>query len=119
MREGQRGNRTVFSKIKVGSTEEFQGQERRVIILTTVRTSRQFIESDVKHNLGFLTNPKRFNVACTRAQALLVVIGDPRVLRDDDCWGALLSYCVEKRAYRGCPLPVDDVATSSPQSHRS
>jgi helicase MOV-10 len=111
-REGQRGNRAAFKEIKVGSTEEFQGQERRVIILTTVRTSRQFVESDAKHNLGFLTNPKRFNVACTRAQALMVVIGDPRVLRDDKHWGSLLNYCVETRAYRGCALPINDDATS-------
>lgn len=104
--EATRGNRSMFRNIKVGSTEEFQGQERRVIILTTVRTSKKFVESDAKHNLGFLTNPKRFNVASTRAQALMVVIGDPRVLRDDENWGALLDYCVAMRAYRGCALPA-------------
>jgi hypothetical protein len=45
-----------------------------------------------------------FNVALTRAMALLIVVGDPRVLKDDDNWGALLSMCVAKGAYTGAPL---------------
>ena len=60
-----------LEKVKVGSTETFQGQERRVIIISTVRSSEDYVSSDVLHNLGFLENPKRFNVAVTRAQALL------------------------------------------------
>ena len=35
---------------------------------------------DLKYTLGFLSNPKRFNVAITRAHALLVVIGNPHLL---------------------------------------
>jgi helicase MOV-10 len=109
---GADGHRSRYQGIKVGSTEEFQGQERRVIILTTVRTSRAFIESDARHNLGFLANPKRFNVAVTRAQALMIVVGDPRVLQHDDNWGELLRYCVAEGAYTGAALPEarDDAA---------
>lgn len=65
---------------KVGSVEEFQGQERLAILVSTVRSSDDWRNFDKMHNLGFLSNPKRFNVALTRAQALLVIVGNPFVL---------------------------------------
>ena len=52
--------------VMVGSTEEFQGQERRVIIVSTVRSTPQYVNTDKQYKLGFLHNPKRFNVAITR-----------------------------------------------------
>ncbi|KAF8217659.1 P-loop containing nucleoside triphosphate hydrolase protein [Mycena galopus ATCC 62051] len=84
--------RAVADGVKVGSVEEFQGQERRVIIISTVRSSREFVEYDLRHTLGFVANPRRFNVAVTRAQALLIVIGDPDVLALDPLWRAFLNY---------------------------
>ncbi len=91
--------------VKVGSTEMFQGAEKRIIIISTVRSSRDFITWDRKHQLGFLDNPKRFNVAITRAACLLIVVGNPIVLAGDACWGRLLRHCVAQNVYRGVPLP--------------
>lgn len=84
--------RGVADEIKVGSVEEFQGQERRVIIISTVRSSREFVEYDLKHTLGFVANPRRFNVAVTRAQALLIIVGDAEVLALDPLWRSFLNY---------------------------
>ena len=93
--------------VKVGSVEEFQGQERMVIIISTVRSTEAEISKDIRHQLGFLSNPKRFNVAITRAQSLLIVIGNPHVLAKDKHWREFLVYCVKKNAYTGCDLPED------------
>ena len=51
-----------------------------------------------------------FNVAITRAQALLIVVGNPHVLAVDPHWRALLQHCVKHGAYRGEPLPPLDAA---------
>lgn len=42
--------------------------------------------------VGFFNNPKRFNVAITRAMALLVVVGHPDMLRSDRQWGNLVRF---------------------------
>ena len=102
-----------LSSVKVGSTEMFQGQEKKVIIISTVRSSEQWLDFDTRHNLGFLDNPKRFNVAITRAMALLIIVGNPTTLASDFHWRELLKLSVSKGAYRGPPLPdglLDDEA---------
>jgi superfamily I DNA and/or RNA helicase len=96
-----------YTDIMVGTCEKMQGQERRVIIISTVRSSADFLDEDRFFNLGFVANPKRFNVAVTRAKALLIVVGNPNVLVRDGCWGALLRSCVQRGGYTGCALPAE------------
>ncbi|XP_059152220.1 RNA helicase Mov10l1-like [Physella acuta] len=98
-------DRLGIPEVKVGSVEEFQGQERQVIIISTVRSNEKLIGSDVRHTLGFLSNPKRFNVSITRAISLLILVGNPFVLGLDANWRSLIQYCNEKGGYTGCDLP--------------
>ena len=91
-----------LGEIKVGSVETFQGQERRCIIISTVRSENDLLAHDRKYNLGFVANEKRFNVAVTRAKALLYVIGNPRVLQTDKKnWLPLLRYCRDNGSWMG------------------
>nr|XP_038936489.1 RNA helicase Mov10l1 isoform X3 [Rattus norvegicus] len=95
-----------LTDIKVGSVEEFQGQEYLVIVISTVRSNEDRFEDD-RYFLGFLSNSKRFNVAITRPKALLIVLGNPHVLVRDPCFGALLEYSVTNGVYTGCDLPPE------------
>lgn len=102
---------------KIGSVEEFQGQEKPVIIVTTVRTlaeAETCVEADIIRGLGFLRSPKRFNVAVTRAMSLLVVIGDPHLLGADAIWNYFIKHCIQLGAYVGTDLP-DWLKGTAPQ----
>lgn len=93
-----------------------------------VRSTASQVGFDVRHCLGFLSNPKRFNVAITRAQSLLLIVGDPFVLAtvsishslwsfllfslvqfQDGLWRRLICYCIDHQAYAGCDLRDLDV----------
>ena len=45
-----------------------------------IRSSPEYVTLDQRHRLGFLADSKRFNVAITRSQALLIVVGNPHIL---------------------------------------
>ncbi|ONK74336.1 uncharacterized protein A4U43_C03F5190 [Asparagus officinalis] len=85
--------------VKVGSVEQFQGQEKEIIIISTVRSTVKYNEFDRTYNLGFLGNWQRFNVAITRARSLLII---------DPVWDKLLRYCANNGSYHGCPLPLPE-----------
>ncbi|XP_067646024.1 probable RNA helicase armi [Eurosta solidaginis] len=92
---------------KIGSVEEFQGQERDIILISTVRSSKKLIGSDLRHALGFVQSAKRMNVAISRARYLMFIFGNPHLLYLDHCWRSCIKYCVDNEAYLGCDLPED------------
>lgn len=88
-----------LSNITVGTVEVFQGQERDIIIISTVRSV--LYRNGERIHVGFLSNPKRFNVAITRAKSLLIVVGNPEILEYDVHWRAFIEYCVVNKACTG------------------
>lgn len=58
----------------VGSVESFQGQERNIILVSTVRSFNS-------HGIGFVGDVKRFNVTLSRAKTALIMVGNDRVLK--------------------------------------
>ena len=103
--------------ITVGSVERFQGNERKVIILSTVRGPRSKRPPRNKVDPGksrsrekiypgkslawenFLNCSQRFNVAITRAREVLIVIGDDRLLIKNKNWRELIMYTKKNGSY--------------------
>lgn len=104
-----------LGNIKVGGVDEFQSSEKRALFISTVRSSRAFKDLDRKYNLGLLNNPKRFNTAITRSCALLVVVGDPYVLYQDEHWHNFMHYCNENKSYIGPRLTEDYILSRAKQ----
>ncbi|CAE6400981.1 unnamed protein product [Rhizoctonia solani] len=85
-------NREGYGGVEVKVTEDWQGQEKRVIIISTVRSDPELLEEGALKFLGFVTSPRRTNVALTRAQALVIVIGNGPVLLLDPFWNSFIRY---------------------------
>lgn len=100
----QRFREAGYYNIRIGPLEAFQGLESRVVIMCTTRTRlgqhphpvTKFVNEDKARNLGVIDEPKSFNVALTRAQEALIVVGNAEVLSvtRDPCWISFLRFCV-------------------------
>ncbi|KAL0228202.1 hypothetical protein RCL1_004345 [Eukaryota sp. TZLM3-RCL] len=75
----------LYRDVEVASVDSFQGREKDYIILSCVR-------SNDHSSIGFLNDPRRLNVALTRAKYGLVIVGNPRVLSRHVLWNNLLSW---------------------------
>ncbi|CAG9796479.1 unnamed protein product [Diatraea saccharalis] len=90
---------------KIGTVEDFQGQERPIILISTVRSTEAYLVEDQRHTLGFVKNPKRLNVAITRAQVIAILFCDPHLLCKDILWNKVITQAVDDDKYMGCDLP--------------
>lgn len=51
-----------WENIEVGTVETFQGREKRVIIITTVRAQRSLLLQDREYELGFVRSEKVMHI---------------------------------------------------------
>ena len=96
--------------VRVGTVDDYQGQEERVVFISTTMTRAPREDPNAREEgsataratrLGFLACPRRFCVAVTRAKALNVIVGHPAALDRWPHWRALLRHCVARGAYVG------------------
>ncbi|KAL9416859.1 hypothetical protein AB3S75_039945 [Citrus x aurantiifolia] len=95
---GSKYVKSVGFAVKVTSIDGFQGGEEDIIIISTVRSNNG-------GSIGFISDPKRANVALTRARHCLWILGNERTLtRNKSVWKALV---LDAKA-RKCFFNADD-----------
>lgn len=57
-----------YKSVKIGTVEEFQGDERDIILVSTVRTDMVDAQFNADRRLSFIKCPHRINVATSRAK---------------------------------------------------
>ncbi len=74
-----------------------QGREKDIIIISCVRSNEH-------QGIGFLADPRRLNVALTRARYAIIIVGNAKVLCRQNLWNHLLHHYSDKRVVVEGPI---------------
>ena len=111
-----------LNNIEINTIDSFQGKERDIIIVSTVRAnckeelinleedeiSIKSIIPEIKSNeknskdnigIGFLNDFRRMNVGLSRAKLCCFVIGHYNTLYNNNYWNKLFCYCEKKHSF--------------------
>lgn len=102
---GHKDSITMAELLRIATVDNFQGEEAKVIILSTVRSGGR---------PGFLATVNRVNVACSRARDGFYVVGNSQTLRQVPFW----QQVVESFAREGNIGPVLRLCCDRHPSHR-
>ena len=80
-----------YKGLEISTVDGFQGREKEIIILSLVRSNKT-------HEVGFLSDKRRLNVAITRPKRMLVVICDESTVENDEFLKKLTEY-LNKNAF--------------------
>merc|ERR1719507_1925779 len=112
----------IYQSIEIASVDAFQGREKDIIIISCVRSNEH-------QGIGFLADPRRLNVALTRAKYAVIVIGNPKVLSKQNLWNHLLQHYKDnglllegplnnmKQSLIQFPKPKKIINVANPGSH--
>ncbi|XP_064459789.1 regulator of nonsense transcripts 1-like [Ornithodoros turicata] len=87
----------LYQDIEVASVDAFQGREKDLIVMSCVRSNEH-------QGIGFLNDPRRLNVALTRARYGIIIVGNPKVLSKQPLWNHLLTFYKENKVLVEGPL---------------
>ncbi|XP_071616268.1 3'-5' exoribonuclease HELZ2 [Heliangelus exortis] len=87
--------------VVVENYENLPGREFRVIVISTVHTSES-LRVSASHHLEFFNEARVLNTIMTRAQSLVVVVGDAVALcshgQCSKVWKRFIQQCIEKQS---------------------
>jgi superfamily I DNA and/or RNA helicase len=76
----------------INTVDSFQGQEKDIIIVSTVRSNK-------RKDIGFMKDERRINVALTRSRHLLIVVGHGDTIGSNETWNKYLDWIEKRKCY--------------------
>ena len=95
-----------YPTLEIKSVDGFQGREKEVIIISMVR-------SNLRGEVGFLSDSRRINVAITRARRHLCIICNVQTVSHDPFIKRLIDYMLEHGQVRSAFELVDGTISST------
>jgi predicted RecB family nuclease len=69
----------AIPNVEIGTVDKFQGQEAPIVIYSMASSTPE----DAPRGMDFLYSPNRFNVAVSRAKAIFIMVGSPKLFEPD------------------------------------